>query len=367
MALVEFYKPRRLSARRLDAYLAKGWFRSSNGLFRNQALCLSGQLCTIVNIRVRLAKHTPSRSHARLLRKTVGFRVEIGALQICAQMEELYQQTSERFKGFVFPDLHSFLYDFHNRQIFQSLHVKVYDGKKLVAASVFDTGEKAMMSVLGVYDRQYKHLSPGILTMLHEMEYGKREGYSFYYPGYVLHESSEFNYKLTLGNYEYLNSKHRWVPDYDEVVKDSPVNGIVTENDQLEEALRQAHIPHQRLMYKLFSLGYAYPKGTFLRNPIIFILPELSDNPFKISLAAYDPEDASFQLSHPLPVHDNYLSENQSLEFQDPSVYYDLVLQDCPEETESFGDAANLAHVIQQRLSQKAIRMPHSHIYLGKT
>lgn len=366
MPLVEFYKPRRLSQLRLDKYLASGWFRSSNGLFRNRLLCLDGKLCSVVNIRMPLDEHSFSRSHQRLIKKTKHFRVEIGPLVLCDQMNALYDFTKSRFKGFVFPELHSFLFDYLDRNIFSSWHVKIYDGQRMIAASVFDFGKTGVMSVLGMYDPDYRSVSPGILTMIHEIQWAKKEGFKRYYPGYVLDEAGTFDYKLGLGTYEYMAASGRWTKNYDKVVADSPVHQINTRSNELELALLAMKIPHQRLLYKLFSLGYAYPEGTFSRQPIIFVLPELSDNPFKISIAAYDIDKDLFRLSHPLPVQDAYLSENQSTEFQDPEIYYDMILQDSFDDHIYSTSATTLVMEINRFLTKKAQKNPVGHVFLGK-
>lgn len=366
MELVEFYKPRSLSRKRLDRYLAGGWFRSSNGLFRNRILCLDGKLCTVVNIRLHLQEHQWSKSQRRLLNKMDQYRVEIGPLKISRDMEQLYLKTKHRFKGFVFPDLHSFLYDFMDKKIFHSYQVRVYDGQQLIAASIFDCGEKGLMSVLGLYDADYKKISPGMLTMLLEMQWAKAKGFQYYYPGYVLHESESFNYKRQLGDFHFLNENHRWTKNYKSVVKSSPVPQLQAKSEQLAKALKQANIPFNQLYYKLFALGYAYPPGTFVRHPIIFILPELSDNPFKISIAGYDEESDSFRLSHPLPVQDEFLAQHQSKEFLDTNLYYDLVLQDSLEDQYPFFSVSELVEEIQRRL-KKSSQHFFKPINLGKT
>lgn len=366
MPLVEFYKPRSLSKQRLDKYLASGWFRSSNGLFRNRMLCLDGKLCSVVNIRLPLKNHSYSHSHQKLLKKTEHFRVEIAPLLICGQMNILYAFTKSRFKGFVFPELHSFLFDYMDRNVFSSWHVKIYDGKRLIAASVFDFGKTGVMSVLGMYDPEYRSVSPGILTMLHEIRWAKEQGFTRYYPGYVLDEATTFDYKLRLGNYEYMGLSGRWTRDYNKVVNDSPVHKINSGTKELEQALVALKIPHQRLLYKLFSLGYAYPEGTFSRQSIIFVLPELSDNPFKISIAGYDHDRDLFRLSHPLPVQDTYLSENQSSEFQDPAVYYDMILQDSSDDHVFCPSATTLVMEINRLWMKKAQKNPVGYGYLGK-
>ncbi len=367
MSLVEFYKPRSLSPARLDRYLASGWFRSSNGLFRNKLLCLEGKLCQVVNIRMRLEDFQPGKSQRRLLRKSRSLKVEVGPLEICNGMENLYQYTRKRFKGFIFPNLQAFLYDFHNRRVFKSMHVKVYEGKQLIAASIFDCGKDSVMSVLGIYHPAYKHLSPGILTMLQEVLWAEEQGKKFYYPGYVLKESDSFDYKLSLGTFEYLSDKNRWTPDYDKALRNSPATRINEQSYLLEKALEEANIPHQRLLYKLFSLGYAYPAGTFVRSPVIFILPELSDNPFKISMCAYDKENGSFRLCHPIPVQDNYLSENQSEEFRDHETYYDMILQDSPEDHLYFKDTEDLCSYLTLQLQKRNTRHHGVELYISKT
>lgn len=366
MPLVEFYKPRKLSAKRLDRYLAGGWFRSSNGLFRNHILCLDGQLCTVVNIRLPLVNHRFKKSHQRLLKKAENFRVEIGPLKLCTQMEELYHHTKKRFKGFVFPELSSFLYDSLNRKIFSSYQVKVYDNEVLVAASVFDLGESGCMSVLGLYDPRYKAVSPGILTMLLEVQWANENGFKYYYPGYVLDESNTFDYKLSLGDYQYLSKSKRWIKDYQRILDDSPVKRIEAASQELALALHQAKIPNQRMLYKLFSLGYAYPEGTFLRHLVIFVLPELSENPFKVSVVAYDYEHDGFRISHPWPVHDDFLAENQSEEFQDPSVYYDMILQDSLEDEHFFESPVAACVEISRLLLRKGQHPSVGQMFMGK-
>ncbi|MBI1221241.1 MAG: GNAT family N-acetyltransferase [Bacteroidetes bacterium] len=367
MELVEFYKPRRLSPARLDRYLAGGWFRSSNGLFRNQLLCLDGKLCTVVNIRLDLRTHQFRASQRKLLNRLSNCRVEIGPLDICDDMEHLYEHTKLRFKGFVFPNLHSFLYDFMDRAIFDSYQVRVYKNENLIAASIFDCGEKGIMSVLGLYHPAYKSWSPGILTMLLEIQWGMEQGFHYYYPGYVLDESDSFDYKQRLGRFQFLNKNHRWTYHYDEVVASSRVPNIVGKSDTLQAELEAKGIPHKRLFYKLFSLGYAYPEGTFLRHPLIFILPELSENPFKVSIASFNPESGLFQLSHPLPVQDEFLSQHQSKEFQDTETYYDLVLQENQEDTQSFTSARALANEVTKKLQRMHEQHGYRHISLIKT
>jgi arginyl-tRNA--protein-N-Asp/Glu arginylyltransferase len=325
-APVEFYRPRSLSPKRLDAFLAAGWFRSGNGLFRNKMLCFGGRLCTVVNIRLRTEKISSGKRIRKIRRKNSGFRVEVGPLLICRQMEELYVQTKSRFKGFVFPDIRSFLHDSGEAAVFSSHHVKVYDGDKLIACSVFDTGQQSLMSVIGLYDPAYKAFSPGIFTMLCETDHAVRQGFRFYYPGYIIHEAPEFNYKLCLGKYEYLNHRQRWCGDYDSVIRESPVRHILEASSDLEKSLQKKNIPYEKKLYMFFSLGYAYPFSGIFREPLVFFLKHGSTAPGRICSVAFNYLENNYSLRYLTAQPDAFLSGNQSDEFRDPQVYYHHIL-----------------------------------------
>ncbi len=363
--LIEYYKPRSLSAKRLDKFLAGGWFRSSNGLFRNKILCLSGQLCTVLNVRIPLEDYSLSKSMRKLRNKNRDFRVDIGPLQICHQMEDLYDLTRFRFKGFIFPDIYSFLFDLFDREIFNSYHVKVYDGDKLIGASIFDLGQNSVMSVLGLHDPDYKKYSMGKYTMLQEVLYAQSSGFKYYYPGYVLKEKDDFDYKLSLGKFQGLSPNGRWVDLSKVHGSSSPADKIRKASEILSDALNRAGIPNKKLLYKLFSLGYAYPSGTFLKQPVIFIVPELRSNPFKITVAAYDHESGDYKLTYPIPIQDKYLAENQSDEFKDGDVYYDMILQDNEEEEFHFSQPAALIKFIEKGLEEQA-RHPNRQLFTPK-
>ncbi|TNE80528.1 MAG: GNAT family N-acetyltransferase [Bacteroidetes bacterium] len=352
-SLIAYYRPQKLSASRLDQYLAGAWFRSSNNLFKVKMLILDGELCTVLNIRLDLRKHAWSQSMRKIKRKNKAFRVETGPLKLCAQMERLYHLTTHRFKGFVFPDLFSFLYDYQNKNIFHSWHIKVWDGDRLVAASVFDMGNESMMSVLGLYDPEYMKYSPGMYTMMQEVELAKQKGLKWYYPGYVLAESKLFDYKLNLGTYHYYRYDGKWIKDPSSLISESPVHEIQGVSAQLELALKKSGIPHQRLLYKLYSLGFAYEPGTFVKHPLIFMLPELTTNPFKLSIAAYNFELKCFELCHPMMVQDSFIQENQREEYEHIDVYYDHILQDSPEDIEYFDKVEDLLKRIKEMLIQK--------------
>ena len=67
--MIQHYNPRSLSPARLDKYLASGWFRSTNILYRSEILCLDGGIFAPVNIRLKLSEYTFSKSLRKIYSK----------------------------------------------------------------------------------------------------------------------------------------------------------------------------------------------------------------------------------------------------------------------------------------------------------
>lgn len=68
------------------------------------------------------------------------------------------------------------------------------DGR-LIAASFLDVGAEATSSVYGLFDPEFSRRSPGILTLMKEIEWSRENGKKFLYPGYATHEASHYDYK----------------------------------------------------------------------------------------------------------------------------------------------------------------------------
>jgi arginine-tRNA-protein transferase len=81
----------------------------------------------------------------------------------------------------------------------------VFDGSELVALSYLDLGERATSSVYGMFEPAHSRRSLGIYTMLLEIEFSRRRGCAFYYPGYATREPSAYDYKKQFQGLEVLN------------------------------------------------------------------------------------------------------------------------------------------------------------------
>ena len=136
--LVQVYYPQSLSHTSLDEYLADGWFRSCNMLFRSKLICLDDEVFSLVYLRLNLTDYHRSKSLRKLFSKNNRlFRHQIRKASVNEAKQRLYNAHKQRFQGFVFNSLeHYFLGDSVN-SVFDTYEICVYEGDKLVAVSFF--------------------------------------------------------------------------------------------------------------------------------------------------------------------------------------------------------------------------------------
>jgi hypothetical protein len=132
------------------------------------------------------------------------------------------------------------------------------------------------------------------------MEYAKERGIAYYYPGYVLQGHDWFDYKLRLGQMQYLTEGGDWRAISRMSRRSRIRDRIYRKITALEEGLAKRDIPFERKIYPLFWLGE------------MEVLPELADDyvaapllveclpgslPGERVLAEYLPDDDAFILS----------------------------------------------------------------------
>ncbi|MCB0762336.1 MAG: hypothetical protein KDC12_12490 [Flavobacteriales bacterium] len=273
--MIQTYHPQRLSPSRYDQYLASGWFRGSVMLYKLDMLCIDSDIHSIVNIRLNLNNFEFKSRHRKLIRKNdKQFTTIIRKACPNPEKDALYQNHKKRFRGFIHATLKDYLNSGRSQTVFDTHEVCVYDGDKLIAVSYFDFGKKSMASLICLYDEAYAKCSLGIYTMAKEIELGMSREYQWYYPGYVLDDKELFDYKLSLGNFQYYNESKRWRP----LTPDTHLPTVASKYKQamndLLEALRGEGIESKRWVYPFFSMGYlGYWKVRFLNYPLLLEIP----------------------------------------------------------------------------------------------
>jgi len=329
--LVQYYFPASLSAKRLDRYLAAGWFRSGQALFRSELICLDENIFTPVNIRLKLEKYLPKKRHRKIInRNQKRFQTIIRPASVSAEKDRLYRIQSTRFKGFIFNSLAHFLQDETSKNVFNTWEVCVYDGDELIAVSFFDKGYKGAASILGLnsQDEKYAKYSLGVYTMLMEMLHLKEEGKKFYYPGYVLDQESIFDYKLRMGKIYYYDWKGRWKNYENLETKKLTVQKFKEAIHILEKLLAKEEIPFKKMYYPLFSLGYLdFFNENFFRSIIYFQVKE-NQSADELVLLSYDIENKEYFISEvkKRPDYQMFVNPHRADDFQNTDLYcFDLL------------------------------------------
>lgn len=277
--LVEHHYPEVVYPFELDNYLSEGWFRSSNSMFRSEILCFEQEIHSVINVRIPLSNFRLKKRLRRICRNVNNrFKVTVQPLEISPEKDALYHAHKYRFKGYLQDNLFSYLNGEEHTQddipVFTTYEVNVFDGDKLIAFSLFDVGETAIASILGVFDINYEKYSLGTFTMLREIEFAQSLAYAHYYPGYVLSETDLFDYKLRLSNnVEFYSQDKEWRPieeRSDSVLTSDFLKEKIAEVKMIAELLE---FPCQVITYPAFSLAYLnYNDFYFVRTPIFILL-----------------------------------------------------------------------------------------------
>ena len=275
-----------------DALLASGWFRGTGVLYRSELVCMDAQIYSVQNIRLALEDLSLSKKHRRLLRRNDDlFTITFGSPSVNDEKEELYRQQSKRFKAFVHSSLYEIIFNGFAYSEFETHELCVYHGSRLIAVSYFDTGDSALAGIMCLYDQAYAKSSLGIYTMLKEAEFAREKGLQYYYPGYVLDRPSSFDYKLTIGDCEWLGTDRSWYKKQD-------FGHTASQADILREKMAELHIQlslkgyeTQMKLYPYFTVGYVLRnKPALLKLPCYFLF---HDGDLELG-ASYDLETSEF-------------------------------------------------------------------------
>lgn len=295
----EKHYPESLPLTTLDYYLEKGWYRMGQSIFTTHFLCFDETLYSAIWVRLDLDKHQYSKSQRKLLRRNAKqFRIAYAPLNITPEKEMLYQKYKRNFSGFIARSLTESLLDEEESNLYKTVEVQVYDEDRLVALSFFDLGHEASASILGIYDPDYESYSLGYYTMLLEMQYCMDNNLRFYYPGYVVPGYRRFDYKLRIGQVDYLQlSSFDWVPFGDLAVKDTPLSMMSSQLSVLSQELKQFNIPHKIYWYPLFEANlFGLLQGAYLDFPIILALGDYLPNVNYFYWIVFDIRDGYFKL-----------------------------------------------------------------------
>ncbi|MBL9177949.1 MAG: GNAT family N-acetyltransferase [Verrucomicrobiaceae bacterium] len=191
----------------MDRLWAAGWRHFGRYFFRYSTQPDRAADCTqtITPLRINLASCTFTKSQRRVLRKNAGLRHDIVSARLDDELRAMFMSHKERFTHNVPEALEDFLGPDPQNGPCECRMLRVFEKGRLIAASFFDVGQQAASSVYGIFDPGSARRSPGILTMLLEIEHCRAAGLRWLYPGYATHESSAYDYKKQFHSLEKLD------------------------------------------------------------------------------------------------------------------------------------------------------------------
>lgn len=196
----------------LDALLATGWRHFGSRFFRYNLAIHEGALCGVLALRIRTGNFSLSKSQRRILRQNVDATTRIVPTRHCEEYDALFAIHRSRFASDAPDSLRDFLSDSPAESPCANVAVEVWVGGRLAAVSFMDLGHRAASSVYAMFDPALSNRSPGIFTLLLEIEEARRRAMKFLYIGYAYTVPSFYDYKKRLAGLETLDWGQGWTP-----------------------------------------------------------------------------------------------------------------------------------------------------------
>ncbi len=200
----------------MDQLWAGGWRHFGPRFFRYSLQYdeAASALQLIQPLRVDLPRFAATKSQRRVLARNSDLEWEIIPARAGADVQALFQLHKTRFRTCI-PDT---LFDFIAKEDpaarpCECLEFRALLGGRLIAASFLALGQHAASSIYGMFHPDFATRSPGVLTLLKEIEHSRALGHRHYYPGYATRESSAYDYKKRLPALEALDwTTGNWQP-----------------------------------------------------------------------------------------------------------------------------------------------------------
>ena len=188
--------------------LAKlGFRRSGNFVYRPH--CANCSACIPTRIPVR--SFIPNRTQRRTLKR--GQSVEVNCLSLVNKPEhyKLYGKyiNQRHADGDMYPTSYTQFKDFLLSDQFDTCLMEFKFEGRLVAVAVTDKLDDGLSAVYTYFDPEQTALSLGVLTILHQIEYARRENLDYLYLGYWIKDCAKMRYKLQYRPIE-ISIANRW-------------------------------------------------------------------------------------------------------------------------------------------------------------
>ncbi len=201
-----------VSAEEHEAMMIRGWRRFGVQYFRPE--CVGCEEC--VSLRIPVAAFEPTKSQRRAWRKCGHLRVAVTVPRVNAERLALFHAwhaMREEKRGWkpspMTADEYAATFCPPNAT---AREMAYYDGSRLVAIGLVDVTPRAASSVYFFYHPDAAVWSPGVASVLFEVEWARQRGCTHLYLGYRVSGCPSTAYKSQYGPHELLIGR----PGFDE-------------------------------------------------------------------------------------------------------------------------------------------------------
>lgn len=284
----------------LDSYLYDGWFRMGQTIFTTNFLKFSGTIYSAIWLRINLLTFEKSKTQQKLYKLNADFRVEVQPIHLTSAHEDLFQKYRSHIAFDASPNLENLLFNNGVNDIYNTYEVNVYDHHTLIATGFFDLGSTSSAGITCFYDPDYRKHSLGKFLMYQKMEFCKKLGHTYFYPGYFAPGYRLFDYKLDLAksSLEYLDvCTDTWLPfsQYDPNI--NPLVIMTDKLNQLSVYLKEIGFEHTFFQYEYFDADLMTSLNALnLFDFPVFIYCFEVDDTNTSPMIVYDVRDNQFHL-----------------------------------------------------------------------
>ena len=180
----------------LDFYLAQGYYRMQQELFTCHFVPFDGRLYTAHWLRLDVARVAWGPEQRRLLRRNARFAATVRPFRLTEEYEALYARYRDAITFDAAPTIEAVLLGGETHNVFNTYVIELRDEGQLIAAGIFDRGDRSLAGILNFYAPAHGKHSLGKYLLLLKTDYARRLGLDYYYPGYIVHAYPKFDYKL---------------------------------------------------------------------------------------------------------------------------------------------------------------------------
>lgn len=189
----------------MDLLWSQGWRHFGRQFFRYSVAEHAGKWQEIVPLRIDLEAYSPSKSQRRVLRRNADLSAVWAVAGLSEETTGMFQRHKARFRENVPETLGDFLGADPAAGPCCCLELQCRMEDRLVAVSYLDVGNTSVSSVYGIFEPADARRSPGIHTLLLELEWARQQGFRYHYPGYAMTGPSHYDYKKQFRGLEGLD------------------------------------------------------------------------------------------------------------------------------------------------------------------